>query len=701
MDAWNKVSDISDNADGRYNIERTVTKKGITFTTGDQYTAKSAYKDFPRTFEAWVNLPSGASGARMILSDMVSGQVCSCFGLNDASAGVMNLYLRDNDGTQYRFIFNAESSKIEKDTWTHIAATIGTDTVKFYKDGKLVQTLDNTNPTKAGETGTMTGLNTAISSKKFTFINTPTVGGDHRNGNTAYWTGSISSVAVYSDERTADEIYDDMASCGTDGLMLKYDLGAWDGDSIISDGVNGDYDIQLLWISPEDMPRRDPNSYAFSIAVVGDTQYLAEYDANNGTTKLESLYQWIVDNKTANKTKLVMGLGDIVDDVYVQKQWEVAKKAFKVMEDGNLAYTLVPGNHDHAKPGADGSGISYFSDKGYDYHITYDNYGHLVDGHHTETITNQYYVDENNNRSEKEFTTTATMRNTYKLIEIGDLSYLILNLDYSPSDAALEWANEVVASHPNHKVIVNTHCYLAISGNELVDSAATGNLKADGTSGWHNPIKAGDAKDGNEGPEIWNKLIKKYANIEYVFCGHEPSNDILRYEQTGENGNTVTTMLIDPQYFDRDTDASGCVGMVAMLYFSNDGRTIDVEYYSTVKNAYYNTLNQFRLGEKTFADIEIYEYAVTENVISTTVYAVNESGAAKTGILVAGLYCDDVLLEAQSMPISVETKAAKEIPIKFGAHGDKSGEFTIKAFWWNGLNKIVPQSSVENSSVNK
>ena len=51
-------------------------------------------------------------------------------------------------------------------------------------------------------------------------------------------------------------------------------------------------------------------------------------------------------------------------------------------------------------------------------------------------------------------------------------------------------------------------------------------------------------------------------------------------------------MLIDPQ----ETDAKlGAMGLVAMLYFSEDGNRVQVEYYSTIRKKFYKSNNQFEM----------------------------------------------------------------------------------------------------------
>jgi hypothetical protein len=91
---------------------------------------------------------------------------------------------------------------------------------------------------------------------------------------------------------------------------------------------------------------------------------------------------------------------------------------------------------------------------------------------------------------------------------------------------------------------------------------------------------------------MWDKLIKKHENIVLVLSGHDPCDNVVYAQDKGVNGNLVTQMLVDPQGVDK---AQGGVGMVTMLYFSADGKTMQVETYSTDKKAFFLEENQFTL----------------------------------------------------------------------------------------------------------
>ena len=58
----------------------------------------------------------------------------------------------------------------------------------------------------------------------------------------------------------------------------------------------------------------------------------------------------------------------------------------------------------------------------------------------------------------------------------------------------------------------------------------------------------------------------------------------------GDNGNIVTALLVDGQHIESTDGASG---LIATLYFSEDGKRVTLEYYSPIKNQFFLTENQF------------------------------------------------------------------------------------------------------------
>ena len=136
-------------------------------------------------------------------------------------------------------------------------------------------------------------------------------------------------------------------------------------------------------------------------------------------------------------------------------------------------------------------------------------------------------------------------------------------------------------------MIITTHCYLFRDGTTL----DAGDVVP--------PNKTGDnSGNANNGDQMWDKLVKKYPNILLVLSGHDPCDDVILTQTAGDNGNTVTQILSDPQGVDK---AQGATGMVTMLYFSADGKTMTVRNYSTVRNKYYMGTSQMTVDMPGFA----------------------------------------------------------------------------------------------------
>ncbi len=161
-------------------------------------------------------------------------------------------------------------------------------------------------------------------------------------------------------------------------------------------------------------------------------------------------------------------------------------------------------------------------------------------------------------------TCSDALENSWKEFSVGDTKYLVLMLDYYPDDTELAWANSIVEKFPEHKVIVTTHGYLHRWGTTL----------------------------GITWEKTWTNFVSKHENIFLVLCGHILSDDIVVTQRRGVNGNVVTEMLINPQGVDL---THGGAGLVAMLYFSEDGKEVQVRYYSTVLEKYFKASNQFTL----------------------------------------------------------------------------------------------------------
>lgn len=466
----------------------------------------------------------------------------SCVNLEVYTNGQIRYYWRDANDDDYAAYFNANICRGE---WVKIAVTHDYEAgvIKGYVNGELA--------------GTVTDKNVGGGPVRFdNFV----LGGDARSGNTQYFKGNIKSVAVYSDIRTDEEIAADATAYGTDDLILCYDLAEYkysDRPAVISDTVgNSDAEYVAYWLDTE-----DTDSYAYSFAVIGDTQTLNDYYPEY----FDYIYDWIVDNAEEKKIKFVFGLGDITNRS-LEREWTLAIENYDKLTAAGIPYSLVRGNHDYHATSVSGR-------------VSYD--AALIGTNYDAAIPAEQRYDE------------ASLENVYQTFTVGETKYLVICLDYGPTDEELAWAGELCETYADHKVIVTTHAYLYRDGTTLDDGDVCPPSSSDSTS--------------NDGDDIWEEFVKHYENIVLVMSGHDPSDSIVVTKTNGVNGNTVTQMLVDPQTTEKN---NGAIGMVAMLYFSEDGRNIEIEYYSTVRDRYFLSSNQFTINfDEVIGDVDL-DYTV-------------------------------------------------------------------------------------------
>ena len=265
---------------------------------------------------------------------------------------------------------------------------------------------------------------------------------------------------------------------------------------------------------------------SFSVVVLPDTQNYAE--------KFPETYmaqtQWIRDNVEEENIKFVMHLGDIVQHYNdSEEQWQVADRAHQLL-DGIVPYSVLPGNHDLEYKDKVYSRETRFYNKyfGPQRFADYPWYG----GHWQDTNDNNYCT-----------------------FEAGGMKFLVISLEYAPRDEVLVWATDIAASHPDHRVLVATHCYMRPAGR---DSQAGGTL-------------------GNSGDGIWEKFVRRSPNVFLVTSGHVLG--VGRQVSTNDAGLPVHETLVDYQGLPNGGD-----GWLRIMRFVPDENRIEIRAYSPLLN---------------------------------------------------------------------------------------------------------------------
>ncbi len=506
-------------------------ENGMTFKNYGIYRAEEPYAEVAATYEAWVKLPAeNYEDGYCVISSINSSTFHSArLSISAENYPILKFLDKVPNGVAAHKTYSFANAVIAANEWTHIAVACDFEngTISCYINGELAGTkttsfVPTVSPVKA------------------------VLGGGPTPGNSGYFKGELSSVTLYSDARTADEIKADMVAVDlTDAnIMAHYDLeGKAFGDEVPDLAGNYDMVYDPMWY---DDASGEPDEYAYSMVLIGDQQIIV----NNYPNKLHYIYDWILANKDSKKIGYAIALGDITDTRDRISEWNLVQSQFKRLA-GKIPLAACRGNHD--RPYSATTGMNY---EGY-----------------TSDIAGRY--------------NDTDLENIYKTVKLGNTDYLIITLDYGPDDSVLAWAGEVTAAHPNHKVIVVTHSYMADDGTTTDDTDPVNPVSTFPTLGF----------GYNNGDDIWEKYVRKYENIVLVLSGHIDSDEIRATKAVGDHGNVVTQMLVNPQGIDVDTPT----GMITMLYFNEDGNIVTADCYSTIRNQYYYTSkNQYTMivGER-------------------------------------------------------------------------------------------------------
>lgn len=561
----------------------TGTEKGMDFSTTLKGVIENPFDSNIKTVEATICLPTGNLGVENnILATTGSGKLPN-MSFKITHTGYPAFYYNydsdDSDestvNTAVTTIFN---TTVNTGKATHVAFVLADDgnttTVSCYVDGKSIAV--------HSVSASQGGAKLEDASQLSYLVETPSsdafvVGGNYSTANTGYFKGEIYSLAVYSNARTLDDIAADITAVDTEDadLMAYYDLTTVDGSTtkVVNGSANdtdNTYSLNIIetWMDTR-RPALNEEDIAYSIALVGDTQIATEYDVyyEEDETKekvVAGIYDWLLENKEEKNIEFVIGLGDIVqgESTYAlnrdltkdadaqEAEWIYAMEQIHTL-DGEIPYSLIRGNHD--------------SQAMYNKYVTQAGHGNVING----------ALDD-------------TMLNTWQELVVGDIKYLIMSLDLGASDTELAWAEEVIKTHPNHNVIISTHAYLNDDGTTLDENDAYYPAL------YESAAYPNATHNRNNGDEMWDNYFSKYDNIVMIVSGHIGSDDVIMEPAIGDNGNTVAQMLIDPQSLDNTLVKAGDTptGMICLLNFSADGKTVQVEQYSTANGQWYMSTSQ-------------------------------------------------------------------------------------------------------------
>jgi hypothetical protein len=237
----------------------------------------------------------------------------------------------------------------------------------------------------------------------------------------------------------------------------------------------------------------------FSIVIIPDTQTMTKHHSH----LFKPMTQWIVDHAVEMNLKIVLHLGDVVDDgANDEDQYRIADEALQTIYKAGLPILIAPGNHD------------------------YDN---LLAKDRSLIMFNKYF---GVHRYEGESWFGGTFEsgkaeNCFAALDTEVGKFLFVALEFGPRDEVLRWADEILTKHSDHQAFIITHCYMYMYG----ERTRPGNT--------YNPKGYKGALGANDGEDLWQKSFKRHPNLIAVFSGHQITENISYRTDVGEKGNCV------------------------------------------------------------------------------------------------------------------------------------------------------------------
>ncbi|NMO56756.1 Tat pathway signal sequence domain protein [Actinoplanes sp. TBRC 11911] len=274
----------------------------------------------------------------------------------------------------------------------------------------------------------------------------------------------------------------------------------------------------------------DPDSQQFTLAIMPDTQYQfwGSQDSVDAAPLEASLRYLINASSDQNNNVVFMAhLGDMTQDAD-PTSFKAVGKAFKVLDNHGVAYSVLAGNHDVT--GDDSRGDSAY----------------------LQTMGPQRF------KGNASFVASdPSGYNTAHKFQAAGKTWMVLALDWRTTDAGFAWANDMIKAHPKWPVIVTTHELVGPTyGDEVF------------------PYKYGDPDDNAAfsayGNTVWDKLINDNDQIFLTVNGHFwPTG---RTTRQNAKGNDVYSHIANYQnrYY-------GGGAMMRLYHFDLARNTIDVE----------------------------------------------------------------------------------------------------------------------------
>ncbi|HEY2494523.1 MAG TPA: S-layer homology domain-containing protein [Paenibacillus sp.] len=284
---------------------------------------------------------------------------------------------------------------------------------------------------------------------------------------------------------------------------------------MVQDEIAAQTDIAATATANKPTPEtQDP--YDFSFVWMSDTQYYSQ----SYPKIYQNIVNWIVDQKEKMNIKYVIHTGDVVDKSYQEYQWQEADKDMKVLEDAQIPYGVLAGNHD---------------------------VGHQDNDY---TKFQQYFGEDRFKNSSTFAGSYENNRGHYDLVSSNGNDFIVVYMGWGLGDKEIDWMNEIVAKYPERKAILCLHEYLLVSNNRA-------------------PIA----------DKIFEKVVKPNKNVIAALSGHYHDAQ-LKVDELDDNGDGVADRKVFQMLADYQGAPEGGLGYIRLMQFDMKNNKLHIKTYS-------------------------------------------------------------------------------------------------------------------------
>jgi len=320
--------------------------------------------------------------------------------------------------------------------------------------------------------------------------------------------------------------------------------------------------LASLGLSCEEVEQEEGNP-PFTLVALPDTQKYSDHHPD----VFVSQTSWIVDNAEAENIQFVTHLGDVVDNGPDLRQWANAREALQLLEDADIPYGVVMGNHDNQNSNDDYQYPEDVDNSCSDWIVDIDCTG----AHYLEYAGPKYYED----RPWFGGASPSGLSH-FSMMEHVGVQFMFMHTHADPRAGEITWAQQQIDAHPDALVHLSTHRYMF--DYRIVDVLPEPlPLLAAGRYNAFNMYAMGKElyySDSITADELFDEFVATNPNIFMVQCGHVDAE--YRQQTDNDAGLPVHEMLVNFQTFHPD----GGSGWMRLLRFDVDNDRVEVSTYS-------------------------------------------------------------------------------------------------------------------------